>query len=132
MGAVKRYHELQRVPTPIGPYSLAVEANGFVYLSGIIPVNPETGDLVGTDFQSQLAQVFTNLRSLLSGLSLDNRNVIKVTAYLLDLQMFEQFNSAYSGFFKDFLPARTTVEVSRLPKNSLLELDVICYRHNTE
>lgn len=129
---MKRYTSLPEVPKPVGPYSIAVEANGFYFLSGIIPLkkSSDTNDYVIPEkFSDQLKQVFENLKAALTSLGLDKTHVVKVTIFLTDLNTFSELNAFYENFFEKGFPSRTTVEVSRLPKNAQIELDCICCKH---
>lgn len=110
-------------PAAIGPYSQAVVAKGFVFCSGQIGLDPATGEVVDGDVETQTEQVLKNLAAVLAaaGSSLDR--VVKTTVYLRDLGAFERVNRVYARFFGTSLPARATVEVSRLPKNVDVEID---------
>jgi 2-iminobutanoate/2-iminopropanoate deaminase len=112
-------------PQAIGPYSQAVKANGLVYTSGQISLDPATGNLVEGGFEEQVHRVFRNLEAVLraSGSSFDR--VLKATVYLTDLANFQTLNTIYAQYFGEHKPARTTVGLSQLPKGSLLEIDLI-------
>ncbi|MBI5233695.1 MAG: RidA family protein [Deltaproteobacteria bacterium] len=112
-------------PRAIGPYSQAVSCNGFVFLSGQIPLDPVSGEIVGITIEEQTGQVFKNIEGILieAGLCLDH--VVKTTVYLKDIADFSRMNVVYAGRFKPPYPSRATVEVSRLPKDVLIEVDVI-------
>ena len=112
-------------PPAVGPYSPAVKANGFVFVSGQIPHVPETGEMLRGPIQEQVRQVLDNVTALLhaSGSSLEK--VVKVTVFLRDLRQFEVMNQIYASYFGDSRPARSTVEVSGLPKGVDVEIDVI-------
>lgn len=115
-------------PAPIGPYSQAVKASGeTLYLSGQIPLNAD-GNLAGEDLATQTRTVLENLKSVLEagGMTLDN--VVKVNIYMLDLGKFAELNEIYGEYFGDSKPARATVEVSRLPKDVLIEMDCIAVK----
>lgn len=115
-----------RAPQAIGPYSQAVRANGFVYTSGVIPLDPGTKDIVGSDIRDQANRVLTSLGSLLedAGSSLDR--VVKTTCFLQDLADFPVFNEVYATYFsRDAAPARSTVEVAKLPMGVLVEVEAI-------
>ncbi|WP_428897629.1 2-iminobutanoate/2-iminopropanoate deaminase [Parelusimicrobium proximum] len=115
-------------PKAIGPYSQAVEVGGTVYLSGCIPLDPVTGDVVGGDVKTQTDRIFRNLEGILkeAGLTLDN--VVKTTVYMVDLTYFAEMNEVYGKFFKEKHPGRTTVQVSALPKGSLVEIEAIAVK----
>lgn len=112
-------------PKAIGPYSQAIQANGFVYTSGQIPLDPATGDLVGGSFEEQVHRVFANLKAILTAAGSDFSRVVKATVYVTDLGNFGTLNSIYASYFGDHKPARTTVEVPALPKGATVEIDLI-------
>jgi 2-iminobutanoate/2-iminopropanoate deaminase len=112
-------------PKAIGPYSQAIKANGFVYTSGQIPLDPATGDLVGGSFEDQVHRVFKNLAAILAASGSDFSRVVKATVYVTDLGNFQTLNSIYASYFGDHKPARTTVEVPALPKGATVEIDLI-------
>lgn len=117
----------EKAPIPIGPYSQAVVWNNLVFVSGQIPLNPETNKVVGDDIEIQTKQVIENIKQILekAGTSLDK--VIKTTVYLRNLKDFDRMNFVYAQYFKH-KPARTTIEVSNLPKNALVEIEVIAIK----
>lgn len=115
-----------RAPKAVGPYSQAVRAGDFLYLSGQIPVDPATGDIVGTDIASQTEQVLKNVRAVVEAAGLNLNHVVKVGVFLTDLSDFAEFNTVYQTFFGSHRPARSTVQVSALPKGAKLELDAVC------
>ena len=112
-------------PEAIGPYSQAVRADGLIYCSGQVPLDPSSGELVSGGVGEQTRRCLTSLRAVLQagGSSLDN--VVKVTAYLTDMNDFPQFNEVYSEFFTKDPPARATVGVAALPKGARVEVDCI-------
>ena len=112
-------------PEAIGPYSQAVRADGLIYCSGQVPLDPSSGELVSGGVGEQTRRCLTSLRAVLEagGSSLDN--VVKVTAYLTDMNDFPQFNEVYSEFFTNDPPARATVGVAALPKGARVEVDCI-------
>ena len=112
-------------PKAIGPYSQGIKANGFVYTSGQIPLDPATGELVGGPFEDQVHRVFRNLQAILTAAGTDFSRVIKATVYVTDLANFGTLNSIYASYFGDHKPARTTVEVPALPKGATVEIDLI-------
>jgi 2-iminobutanoate/2-iminopropanoate deaminase len=115
--------ETKEAPNPIGPYSQAVRANGFVFVSGQIPVLPKEGSVVGGGIEAQTHQVMKNLAAILkaSGSGLDQ--VVKTTVYLSDLDDFSEFNRIYGEYFGDVKPARATVQAARLPREVLVEIE---------
>jgi 2-iminobutanoate/2-iminopropanoate deaminase len=112
-------------PKAIGPYSQGIKAHGFVYTSGQIPLDPATGNLVGGSFEDQVHRVFRNLQAILTAADTDFSRVVKATVYVTDLGNFGALNSIYASYFGDHKPARTTVEVSALPKDATVEIDLI-------
>jgi 2-iminobutanoate/2-iminopropanoate deaminase len=114
-----------QAPQAIGPYSQAVVSNGTAYLSGQIPLDPATGQIVEGDIAAQTARVLENLKAVLAacGSSLDQ--VLKTTVYLKDLGEFARMNEVYARYFPAAPPARSTVEVARLPREARIEIDAI-------
>jgi 2-iminobutanoate/2-iminopropanoate deaminase len=114
-----------QAPQAIGPYSQAVVSNGVAYLSGQIPLDPSTGQIVEGDIAAQTARVLENLKAVLAacGSSLDQ--VVKTMVYLKDLGDFGRMNEVYARYFPAAPPARSTVEVARLPRDARIEIDVI-------
>jgi 2-iminobutanoate/2-iminopropanoate deaminase len=115
-------------PAAIGPYSQAVEAGGFVFLSGQIPLDPATGKLVEGDVVAQTERVLDNLHAVLCAARLGFGHVVKTTIYLTDLASFPQVNEAYAKRFPAEPPARATVQVAALPRGALVEIDAIARR----
>jgi len=114
-------------PAAVGTYSQGVELNGTYYFSGQIGLDPETGKMKD-GFQAQLDQVLTNIDALLSGCNLTRENILKTSIFLTSLDDFSKVNIAYEGFFNAPYPARSCVEVPRLPKEALVEIEVIAYK----
>ncbi len=114
-----------RGPKPIGPYSQAIKANGFVYLAGQVALDPKTGELTGSDIRQQTERVMENMKGVLEAAGSNLAHVVKTTVYLKELNDFAAMNEVYARYFTLGPPARSTVEVSRLPKDALLEIDVI-------
>jgi 2-iminobutanoate/2-iminopropanoate deaminase len=114
-------------PAAIGPYSQAVKAGGFLFVSGQIPLDPATGALVDGDVRAQTRRVLENLDGIVTaaGASLDR--VVKTTVYLVDMNDFAAMNEVYSTFFRTPAPARATVQVGRLPKDVRVEIDAIVH-----
>ena len=112
-------------PAAIGPYSQGVKAHGFVYTSGQIALDPATGNLVDGSFEEQVHRVFKNLQAILRAAGTDFDRVLKATVYVTDLGNFATLNSIYASYFGDHKPARTTVEVPKLPKGGAVEIDLI-------
>lgn len=116
--------ESGNAPKAIGPYSQAVLVDDTLYVSGNIPVNPATGD-VADGIVNQSNQVFENMKSVLNEAGMGFENVVKTTAFLTDLSNFATFNEIYASYFVAPYPARSCVEVSKLPKNVLVEVECI-------
>ena len=112
-------------PKAIGPYSQAVRANGLLYTSGQIALDPSSGNLVEGSFEEQARRVFRNLEAVLreGGSSFDR--VVKATVYLTDLGDFQTLNAIYAEYFGEHKPARTTIGVSQLPKGGMVEIDLV-------
>ena len=112
-------------PKAIGPYEQAIKANGFVYTAGQIPIDPKTGNLSGADIKEQTRQVIENLKAVLQacGSSLDQ--VVKATVFLKEMADFMAMNEVYNEYFGQAKPARSTVAVAELPRNALVEIDLI-------
>jgi 2-iminobutanoate/2-iminopropanoate deaminase len=117
--------ETEAAPSPIGPYSQAVSANGFIFVSGQIPVHPETGLVVEGGIEGQTRQVIKNLSAILSAAGSGLDKVIKTTVFLTNLDDFSVFNRIYGEYLGEVKPARATIQVARLPKEVLLEIEAI-------
>ncbi|MEN6330488.1 MAG: Rid family detoxifying hydrolase [Smithella sp.] len=111
----------------IGPYSSAVEANGFVFLSGQIPINPATGEII-SDIKGATRQVLVNIKSLLEEMGLPLSNIVKTTIFLKNMADFPIVNEIYAEFFTQEPPARSTVEVTALPKGAPLEIEAVAVK----
>lgn len=123
---------LERVSTPkapaaIGPYSQAVWAGNFLYLSGMMPIDPETGALEPADITLQAQRIMKNIEAVLSEAGLSQENVVKTTCFLSDMANFGAFNAVYGAYFTS-KPARSCVAVRELPKSALVEVEVIAYK----
>ena len=114
----------KKAPQAIGPYSQAKVINSFVFTSGQIPLKPD-GTMVSGNFKLECIQVLDNVKAILESSGSEMTNVIKLTVYLTDLSNFDILNSIFSEYFNDSFPARSTVEVSKLPKNSRIEIEAI-------
>lgn len=112
-------------PAAIGPYSQAVRAGDFLFCSGQIPLDPKTQSLVTGDIKVQTERVCLNLQGVLASKGLDFSRVVKTTCYLKDMNQFSSFNEIYEKFFATAKPARATVEVARLPKDVLVEIELV-------
>jgi 2-iminobutanoate/2-iminopropanoate deaminase len=112
-------------PAAIGPYSQAVVHAGLLYTAGQIPLDPATGELVGGDVAAQAEQVLRNLGAVLEAAGASFGSVLKTTVFLRDLEDFAAMNEVYSRYFADHKPARSTVEVSRLPRDARIEIELV-------
>lgn len=120
----KEIIQSSKVPTPIGPYSQAVIANGFLFASGQVAFDPATGELVLTDIQAETRQVMENIKAILDEAKLSFANVVKTTIFLSDMQLFAQVNEVYGSYFTANFPARETVAVKTLPRNVNIEVSI--------
>jgi 2-iminobutanoate/2-iminopropanoate deaminase len=114
-------------PKAIGPYSQAVRVGDFLFLSGQISINPETGELVIESFEAQVRQIFKNIEAVLKAAGADFTTVVKSTVFLKDIRNFVEMNKIYTGFFPNDPPARSAVQVAKLPKDVDIEIEMIAY-----
>lgn len=119
----------KNAPAVVGPYSQALEVNGFVFCSGQIGIDPKTGNLVD-GIENQIKQILDNLKAVLATAGLDLNHVVKTTVFIKNMADYTIFNQIYGEYFKENKPARATVEVSRLPKDCLIEIDAIAVLSN--
>ena len=112
-------------PKAIGTYSQGIKSNNFVFTSGQIPINPQSGKLIRGDFKSEVKQVLINLNGVLKGGGSSLQQAIKLTVFLTDLSYFAQVNEIFDEFFPDNPPARSAVQVSALPMNARIEIDAV-------
>ena len=124
----KQVHEVPSAPRPIGPYSVATEANGFVFLSGQLALDPESNEPVHGDVEEQTHQVMRNIGRVLDDLGLGYDDLVKTTIYLDDIGDFPSVNGVYEVYLSESRPARSTVEVAALPGGFLVEIEVIAAR----
>ncbi|HEY8781607.1 MAG TPA: RidA family protein [Mucilaginibacter sp.] len=115
-------------PAPIGPYSQAVIAGDFVFVSGQVAINPSTGELILDDIKTETKQVMENIKAILIAAGVDFSNIVKTSIFLKDMQNFAHVNEVYGGYFKEHFPARETVQVAGLPKNVNVEITVIAIK----
>ena len=116
----------EKAPKAVGPYSQAVRFANLLFVSGQIPLDPKSGEIVGGDIEVQAKQVLENLKAVIEAGGMGLENVLKCTCFLQNMEHFARFNSVYNSYFANVLPARETVEVSRLPKDVLVEISAIC------
>lgn len=114
-----------KAPAAIGPYSQAVLVNGMLFTSGVIPINPETNTLVQGDVEAQARQAIGNLKNLIEASGSSMEKVVKTTVFIKDMNDFGKINDIYKEFFTSDFPARSCVEVARLPKDVLIEIEAI-------
>jgi len=113
-------------PAPIGPYSQAVKAGDFMFVSGQVAINQSTGELVMDDIKTETKQVMENIKAILAEAGVGFGTIVKTTIFLKDMQNFQQVNEVYGSYFTDLFPARETVAVAGLPKNANVEISVTC------
>ena len=126
----KRVIQTERAPKAIGPYSQAIQAVGFLFLSGQVPLDPKTGELVKGDIGQQTKQVLENIEGVLESQNLGTEDVVKATIFLKNIENFNQVNEVYSSYFPTSPPARSTVEVARLPRDAEIEIEAIALIHD--
>lgn len=124
---MKKVISTEKAPAAIGPYSQAIEVNGMVYTSGIIPVVPETGE-IPEGSAAQAEQALTNLSNLLQAAGTDMEHVVKTTVFIKEMNDFGAINEVYQTFFASDFPARSCVEVARLPKDVMLEIEAVAVK----
>ncbi|MBR3434019.1 MAG: RidA family protein [Bacteroidaceae bacterium] len=117
-----------KAPAAIGPYSQAIEVNGFVYASGQIPIDPATGQFVEGGIKEQTRQSLTNAQNILKEAGTDLSHVVKTTVFLSDIANFAPMNEVYAEFFTEPYPARSAVAVKDLPKGALVEIEVVAVK----
>ena len=120
-----KFTSTPNAPAAIGPYSQAVEVNGLLFASGQVPLMPGTGEVVGTTIEEQTERVCQNIKGILEANGLTFENVVKTTCFLSDINDFVPFNEVYATAFTSDFPARSAVEVARLPKDVKIEIEVI-------
>jgi len=121
----KKVIQTDKAPKAIGPYSQAIQAGNFLFLSGQIPLDPKTGELVKGDIRKQTQQVLENIKGVMESQKLGMENVVKVTIFLKDIGNFNQVNEVYVTYFPVSPPARSTVEVAKLPRDADIEIEAI-------
>jgi 2-iminobutanoate/2-iminopropanoate deaminase len=115
----------ENAPKPIGPYSQAIRCGNLVFTSGQIPIDPAAGNVVSGDITKQTEQVFVNLVAVLSAAGTGLERAVKTTVFLTDMGLFAKVNEVYARYFQEPFPARSTVQVSALPKGVLVEIEVV-------
>lgn len=125
---MKKAINITGAPKAIGPYSQAIMANGMLFVSGQIPIDPSTGELVKGDIQLQTHRVMSNILAILKDAEMDFSDVVKVSIFLSDMEHFQKVNEAYATYFKENPPARETIQAARLPRNVDIEISVIAVK----
>lgn len=115
----------KKAPAAIGPYSQAVKVNGFLFISGQLPMDPETMEIVDGDIQQQTKQSIENIKAILEEAGLNLNNVIKTTVFIKDMEDFSKINEVYGSYFNENKPARACIEVARIPKDAGVEIEAI-------
>lgn len=119
---------IPNAPKAVGPYSQATQANGFVFLSGQIALNPDTAALSGSTIEEQTNQVMKNIKSVLNHLALDFKDVVKSTIFLTNMSDFKTVNGIYESWLGDSKPARSTIQVAGLPLGAIVEVEMLAYK----
>jgi len=115
----------EKAPKALGPYSQAIRVGDFMFISGQTPINPETNEIVESDIVLQTRQAMENIKAILEKEGLSLNHLVKTTIFLKDMNQFSTVNEEYGKYLRDHRPARSTVEVSRLPKDALVEIEAI-------
>lgn len=115
-------------PAAIGPYSQAIHAGNFVFCSGQIPIDPRVGKITSDDFEAQTRQVLANVAAVLAAAGLTTKDVVKATVFLKDMADFPKLNPLYEAAFGSHKPARSTVQVAKLPLDARVEIEVVAYK----
>lgn len=124
---MKTIFHTEHAPSAIGPYSQAVKAGNFVFVSGQLPIDPATGEFAGNDIQTQTRQSLTNIKNILASGGVQLSQCIRIGVFLKDMNLFADMNAVYGEFFESEYPARAAVEVARLPKDALIEIEAVAY-----
>lgn len=125
---MKNVVKTDKAPQAIGPYSQAIEVNGMVYTSGVVPIDPATGNVVEGDIKVQATRVFDSMKALLEAAGSSCEEVVKTTVFIKDMNDFAALNEIYASYFTGAFPARSCVEVSRLPKDVLIEMEAVALK----
>lgn len=122
---MKKVIQTDRAPKAIGPYSQAIRANGFIFVSGQLPLDPGTGEIAGSTIEEQTHQVLKNIKAILEAAGSSMAEVVKATVYLADMNDFAKMNTIYAQYFPEPYPARAAFQVARLPRDVRIEIEVI-------
>ena len=125
---MKNVVNTEKAPQAIGPYSQAIDAGGMVYTSGVVPIDPATGEVVNGDIKVQATRVFDSMKALLEAAGSSCEDVVKTTVFIKDMNDFAALNEIYATYFTGAFPARSCVEVARLPKDVLIEMEAIAIK----
>lgn len=125
---MKNVIKTDKAPQAIGPYSQAIEVNGMIYTSGVVPIDPSTGEVVEGDIKVQATRVFDSMKALLEAAGSSCEDVVKTTVFIKDMNDFAALNEIYANYFIGVFPARSCVEVARLPKDVLIEMEAIALK----
>lgn len=125
---MKNVVKTDKAPQAIGPYSQAIEVNGMIYTSGVVPIDPATGEVVEGDIKVQATRVFDSMKALLEAAGSSCEEVVKTTVFIKDMNDFAALNEIYAQYFTGAFPARSCVEVARLPKDVLIEMEAIALK----
>lgn len=125
---MKKVIATTNAPAAIGPYSQAIEANGMVFISGQLPVDPATGEFVPGGITEQTTQSFKNIKAILAEAGLTTNNIVKTTVFLADMSLFAEMNAVYAKQFGETFPARSAFAVKSLPKEALVEIEAIAVK----
>jgi len=121
----KKIIRTDNAPAPIGPYNQAVQFGNMLFISGQIPIDPATGNMVQQDIKTETRQVMENLKAILTEAGMDFNDVLKTTIFIMDMGQFGQVNEIYGSYFNGYAPARETVQVAGLPKGANVEISMI-------
>ena len=125
---MKNVLNTDKAPAAIGPYSQGIEANGMIFLSGQLPVDPATGEFAPGGVAEQTTQCFENIKNVLAEAGLTTANIVKTTVFLADMSLFAEMNAVYATYFEGDFPARSAFAVKALPKGALVEIESIAVR----
>ena len=123
---MKKIITTEDAPQAIGPYSQAIRSGNFLFVSGQIAIDPQAADMIEGGIEAQTEQALKNVAAIIDAADMSLQDVVKCTCFLKDMNDFVKFNGVYENYFGEILPARETVEVSRLPKDALVEVSAIC------
>ncbi len=124
---MKTVIQTTKAPAAIGPYSQGIQCGSYLFVSGQLPIDPETGQIVSSDIQTQTHQSIKNLQNIIEAAGASLVNVVKTTVFIKDMNQFALINEVYGQYFSENPPARATVEVARLPKNAGVEIEAVVY-----